>query len=115
MLINGILNAFKAALLAFWGQVGTYKYINRFCPKRECGSIRVKADLPSVRTGSHYRISEIVSIIRMKLVWKSEKYVNIRLLVWSTNISIFPKLFMAGNIRHGTGRYCFDMFGGKKN
>ena len=22
---------------------------------------------------------------------------------------------MAGNIRDGTGRYCFDMFGGKKN
>ena len=24
------------------------------------------------------------------------------------------RLFMAGNIRDGTGRYCFDMFGGKK-
>ena len=27
----------------------------------------------------------------------------------------FLKLFMAGNVRDGTGRYSFDMFGGKKN
>ena len=27
----------------------------------------------------------------------------------------FPRLFMAGNIRDRTGRYCFDIFGGKKN
>ena len=26
----------------------------------------------------------------------------------------FSRLFMAGNIRDGTGRYCFDMIGGKK-
>ena len=27
---------------------------------------------------------------------------------------MFTRLFMAGNVRDGTGRYCFDIFGGKK-
>ena len=40
-----------------------------------------------------------------------------RLLVrrWCTGHSFFSWLFMAGDIRDGTGRDCFDMFGGKKN
>ena len=28
--------------------------------------------------------------------------------------TLLLRLFMAGNIRDGTGRYCVDMFGGKK-
>ena len=38
----------------------------------------------------------------------------VRLLCFFQALMFFSRLFMAGNIRDGTGRYCFDMFGGRK-
>ena len=38
----------------------------------------------------------------------------VRLLCFFQALMFFSRLFMAGNIRDGTGRYCFDMFGGEK-
>ena len=36
-------------------------------------------------------------------------------MLYIDHLRFFSRVFMAGNIRDGTGRYycCFDMFGGK--
>ena len=50
-----------------------------------------------------------------KKEWKTAQHAQYVLRIYRRSIATYiSRLFMAGDIRDRTGRYCFDMFGGKK-